>query len=164
MTFFNQRFSNKKIWLIFVLLTMAVAGTSYFVYDKFFAKKMVIASINPYNFTDIAIVDLFVNGKWGGNIGANSGGGSSVCCVLIPEKWRPGLVVNVKWQKTEDEKWYTAQVEVPRYTTPAGLQVLFLENNQIKVYVMDYWPCSAKHPMPKDKKLCGEPQKPWWEK
>jgi hypothetical protein len=142
------------------MLMAMVAGLSYFIYDTYFARKMMIASINPYNFTDVAVVDLFVNDTWGGSINQHSGGGSSVCCVMIPEKWRPGLVANIKWKKTEDEKWYKAQAEIPPYTESAGLQVLFLENNKVKVYVMDYWPCTPMHPMPKDKKLCGDSKKP----
>ena len=154
--FFKHNQFNKKLKFIFLIFIMAaIAGASYFVYDKFFAKKMVIASINPYNFTNVYIVHLFVDGTWGGNAPAGTYGSRGVCCVLIPEKWHPGLVATVKWQKTEDPKWYTAQAEIPQYFTPAGLQVLFLDDNQIKLYVMDYWPCTPMHPMPKEK-LCGE--------
>lgn len=60
-----------------------------------------IAPIEAYNFTDTAVVDIYVNNKWGGEAGARRGAGGGICCVLIPEKWRPGLVVNVKWKKTE---------------------------------------------------------------
>lgn len=119
-----------------------------------------VASINPYNFTDVSIVDLYVNGTWGGSINKHSGGGSSVCCVLVPEKWRPGLVVNVKWHKTEDQKLYVVEAEIPQYTESAGLQILFMKNDQVKVYLQDYWPCTPMHPMPKDKELCGEVKKP----
>jgi hypothetical protein len=151
-------FSKKQIGLMCLLIAITV-GAGYFVYDKYFAKKMMIASINPYNFTDIDIADIYVNGTWGGSSYAHTGGSSSVCCVLVPEKWRPGLVVNVKWQRDDNEKWYTAQAEIPEYKQSAGLQVLFLKNNQIKVYLQDYWPCTPMHPMPKDKELCGEPEK-----
>ena len=123
--YFKQNLYNKKVRFIIVgLLIAAMAGASYFVYDKFFAKKMVIASINPYSFIDTYIVDFFVDGKWGGNAPARTYGSRGVCCVIIPEKWRPGLVATVKWQKTEDPKWYTVQAEIPQYFKPAGLQVL----------------------------------------
>ena len=121
---------------------------------------MMYATINPYNFTDVGVVDLFVNGGWGGNVYPNSGGGGSVCCVMVPEKWRPGLKVNVKWQKSGDEKWYTAEPEIPIYTESHGLQVLFFKNNKVKVYLIDSWPCRPEHPMPKDKELCGDTKKP----
>lgn len=159
MKHFTKQFPQKKLWLIFLLIAI-VSAASYFTYDKFIAKKMVIASINPYNFTDVAVVDIYVNETWGGTSHPNSGGGSSVCCVLIPEKWRPGLVVNVKWLMDDNEKWHTAKTEIPPYAEPAGLQILFLENGKIKVYVNDYWPCTPMHPMPKDKNLCGETKKP----
>ena len=141
------------------ILLLLVLASGYSVYQYFFVEKTVIASVNPYNFTNVAVVDLFVDEQWGGAVHAHSGGGKSVCCVLIPEKWRKDLIVHVKWQKNEDPKWYTATAKVPAYTEPAGLQVLFLPNDEIKVYVNDYWPCSAEHPMPKDEKLCGADEK-----
>lgn len=158
MQLFVKRNSKRLIWLT-LLGTAALTATGYAIYDNFFKPKMMIASINPYNFTNVAVIDLFVNDTWGGNSDAHSGGGSSVCCVLIPEKWHPGLLANVKWKKNEDPTWYTAQAEIPPYTESAGLQVLFLEKNQIKLYVNDYWPCTPMHPMPK-KKLCGDTTKP----
>ena len=151
---FIKRFSFKQK-AVLLLLIMSFSAASYFIYDKYFASKMMIASIEPYNFTSIGIVDLYVNDTWGGSVYGNSGGGGSVCCVLIPEKWRPGLVANIKWQKTEDPKWYSAVAEIPEYNRSAPLQVLFLANNQVRVYVMDYWPCTPMHPMPKEN-LCGK--------
>lgn len=59
-------------------------------------------------------------------------------------------------EKNRDEKWYAAQAPIPMYTRPANLQVLFMRNDEVNVYVMDYWPCSAKHPMPKNEQLFGE--------
>lgn len=150
---FIKRFSFKQK-AVLLLLIMSFSAASYFIYDRYFASKMVIANIESYNFTDIDIVDLFVNDTWGGNSHAHSGAGGGICCVLIPQKWRLGLVVNIKWQKTEDPKWYSAVAPIPKYAESAGLQVLFLENNQVKVYVNDYWPCTPMHPMPKEN-LCG---------
>lgn len=92
--------------IIFLLLLVLVSG--YFVYQYFFVEKTVIATVDPYNFTDVAVVDLYVDGEWGGEVNAHSGGGSSICCVLIPEKWRQDLSVRVKCKKTEDPKWYAA--------------------------------------------------------
>ena len=126
---------RKRVTITFLLLLVLVSG--YSVYQYFFVEKTVIASVNPYNFTNVAVLDLFVDEQWGGAVHAHSGGGSSVCCVLIPEKWRKDLVVRVKWQKNDDPKWYTATAKVPVYTETAGLQVLFLPNDEIKVYVND---------------------------
>ena len=125
-------------------------------YTNFIKVKMMPASISPYNFSDIGVGDLYVNGTWGGNSYAHTGGGGSVCCVLIPEKWRPGLVVNVKWIRGDlSDKWYSVEANIPEYTESGALQVLFLENDKVKVYVNDYWPCTPMHPMPKEK-LCDE--------
>lgn len=155
---FIKRFSFKQK-AVLLLLIMSFSAASYFIYDKYFASKMVIASIEPYNFTDVDIVDLFVNDVWGGNSHAHSGAGGGICCVLIPDKWRPGLVANIKWQKTEDPTWYTAVVDIPEYSKPADLQILFLEKNNVKIYINYYWPCTPMHPMPK-KDLCEAKEKP----
>lgn len=154
---FRKKKPLRKYVIAILLLLIIFSG--YSVYQYFFVEKTVIASVNPYNFTNVPVVDLFVDEQWGGSVHAYSGGGKSVCCVLIPEKWRKDLVVHVKWQKNEDPKWYTTVAKVPTYTEPAGLQVLFLPNDEIRVYVNDYWPCSAKHPMPKDPKLCRAKEK-----
>lgn len=157
MIFRKKSSMRKRLTTIFLWSLVLVSG--YFVYQYLFVEETVIASVNPYNFTDVAVVDLFVDEQWGGEVDAHSGGGTSVCCVLIPKKWRQDLAVHVKWKKTADPKWYAATAKVPAYTETAGLQVLFLPNDEIKVYVNDYWPCSAKHPMPKDEKLCGADEK-----
>ena len=150
---------HKKKMILMILTCIAIALAGYVSYEKFIKTQMMIADISPYNFTDVDVVDLFVNGTWGGNSHAHSGGGSSVCCIFIPEKWRPGLVANVKWKKTQDEKWYTAQADIPPYTESGSLQVLFMPGNQIKVYVNDYWPCTPMHPMPKEQ-FCDDEKKP----
>jgi hypothetical protein len=154
---FGGNAPGKKATSILLALA-ALCAASYLVYARFFETKYVIASISPYNFSDIGVSDLYVNGTWGGNSYPHTGGGSGVCCVYVPAKWRPGLTVNIKWHDDSlNDIWYTAQPEVPPYTKPAGLQVLFFPGNKVKVYVNDYWPCTTMHPMPKDP--CDKPDK-----
>jgi hypothetical protein len=156
---FVKRPSRKNTWLIIFLLFGVTAGVGYFVYDTFFADKTMVATINPYNFTDVGIADIYVDGTWGGSVDANSGGGGSVCCVMVPRKWRPGLIVHVKWQRDDNQKWYTSQAEIPPYSESHGLQILFFKNDRIGVYLIDYWPCNSMHPMPKSSDLCGDSKK-----
>lgn len=143
---------NKTLHLVLVAVFISFNG--YLIFDRYTSEKMMPATIEPYKFTDIGIGDLYVNGTWGGNSYPHTGGGHSVCCVLIPEKWRPGLVVNIKWIRGDgNPKQYSYRAEVPPYAESGALQVLFLDNDIIKVYVNDYWPCTPMHPMPKSN-LC----------
>lgn len=154
MKLFTKKTGKNGIFTI-ILITIIASFFPYYVYDKYFSRKMMPATIEPYNFTDIGVGDFYVNGTWGGNSDPHTGGGSSVCCALIPEKWRPGLVVNIKWIRSDlSPRQYSFQAEVPPYTESGALQVLFMENDTVKVYVNDYWPCTPMHPMPKTKKLC----------
>lgn len=147
---------NKPKKLILLLSCFFILSLSYFAYAKYGGAKMMIAPIEPYNFSDTDIVDIYVNDKWGGEARAGQGAGGGICCTSIPEQWYPGLVANIRWRKTEGKKWFTAVAPIPRYTESADLQVLFMENDTVSVYVMSYWPCSSKHPMPKTEQLCGK--------
>lgn len=43
------------------------------------------------------IAQFFLDGVNGFNVGREGGAGSSVCCVLLPREWRPGLSVDLRW-------------------------------------------------------------------
>ncbi|WP_374981970.1 DUF3304 domain-containing protein [Pseudomonas solani] len=87
-----------------------------------------------------------------------SGGGGRQCCIVLPTRWRPGLIVNIEWEVdpdtsvklpsiTSDEfhsaykkhaegyRIHRASVEVPEWygTDSCGLKVHFLPCYQIKV-------------------------------
>lgn len=160
MKLFTKKINIKNAF-IYILITAIMSSCAYYIYDKYFARKTMLATIEPYNFTDIGVGDFYINGTWGGSSDSHTGGGHSVCCVLIPEKWHPGLVVNVKWIRADlSPKQYSYQAEVQPYTEPGALQILFMENDIVKVYVNDYWPCTPMHPMPKSKKLCPGEKNP----
>lgn len=121
-------------------------------------------AITGYNYTIEGIQEFYVDGAWGGgvSIGAGTGG---VCCVSVPDKWRPGLSVKVSWRRSdcrgdkkqrcpermEDlDKWPMLQMEkiipVEPYERPNDIQVMFLPNDEIKVYVFDADPIHPSHP------------------
>ena len=43
------------------------------------------------------IADFYVDGYSGFNVVRGGGGGSNVCCVNLPQVWRPGLNVDLRW-------------------------------------------------------------------
>jgi hypothetical protein len=120
-------------------------------------------SITGYNYTIEGIQEFYVNGAWGSNLGIGDGG-SRVCCVKLPEKWKPGLSATVKWQRSDcgDEKvggkrcpfggnsWphkdLEATVPIEPYERPATVQVMFLPGDEIKLYVFGAGPINPAHP------------------
>jgi len=61
------------------------------------------------------ISEFYVNGYDGSNVGREGGGGSQVCCVLFPKKWRPALVVEVRWAVSDWSKENRAEIDAQNY-------------------------------------------------
>ncbi|WP_435634720.1 DUF3304 domain-containing protein [Pseudomonas solani] len=119
------------------------------------SNEMAAGNIAAVNHVDGTAINWFsVNGY------RVSGGGGRQCCVVLPIKWRPGLVVNIEWEvdpsanakikrKTkgygfDDAAWAEHEskfkvnrtsVEIPEWpgTDSCGLKVHFLPCNQVKV-------------------------------
>ena len=124
-------------------------------------------SYAAYNHTDKSIVSIIVNGEGGIlNAPAHDGGGE-VCCVVIPNKWRPGLTATITWQEagvfkrdaqgnimTNDgvpivieSPWKERTVEIPPYDEHHGqFFIHFLAGDKVKVAVSLYGPRNPKHP------------------
>lgn len=96
------------------------------------------------------VSDFYINSYAGGNVGREGGGGGSVCCVLLPKVWRPGLVAEVRWQVSdwsrENEppqkdgpykniRWanYKALVPIEFYKTPEHIYVHFFDHGRVRV-------------------------------
>lgn len=89
-----------------------------------------------YNHTDTTIAQFLINGENGDSfVDAHSGGGSTSCCAMVPDNWRPGLEVEISW--TTDLKTYQKRiVPIPEYDDAAGhLAVHFLRDGNIRAYV-----------------------------
>jgi len=121
------------------------------------------------NKTDKNIVSIVVNGEGGIlDVSAQGGGGTVVCCVVLPKRWRPGLMATIKWQEggtfKRDEKgavvtedgvpiviespWKERAVEVPKYDEKMGdFYIVFFPNDEIKVAVSNGIPKLAKLPV-----------------
>lgn len=104
------------------------------------------AQIVPYNHTDRYIDAVYVNGRWGGNSFAHSGGGSFVCCVMLPVRPPEGYTVKVGWDDDEGQH-HERDVAVPPFTKPGDLTVHFLRNDQIKVFVSNVYLLHPDYPL-----------------
>jgi hypothetical protein len=135
-------------------------------------------SYTAYNHTDKSIVSIIINGEGGIlNVGPHGGGGGDVCCVVIPNTWRPGLKATIKWQEDgvykRDAKgnimkndgvpiviespWKERTVEVPQYDDQLGqFQIHFFPHDEIKVVVSNFFPGHPKYPLTLPKEEGGQ--------
>jgi hypothetical protein len=100
-----------------------------------------MGSIDGYNSTDQAITPFYVNNHGGVSINAYSGGGS-VCCILYPRKWHPGLTAKVKWATSSgksdgDPTWHEAEVPIEPYDVPGSMNVHFLPNDEVRIVIFN---------------------------
>lgn len=115
--------------------------------------NMAGSSLSAYNFSAEGIQEYFVDGAWGGGVGIGSGGGQ-VCCINIPRKWHDKLQVTVEWRRSDcgvpksplcnhenavSGKWpkktLKKTVPVEPYSEPGVTQVVFLPQDEIKIFV-----------------------------
>lgn len=72
-----------------------------------------------------AIVDILV------------GPGGKNCCTSLPAQWRPGLKYTLSWQEADSEKIlptkYEKVIELPRYSAPGDVYVLFYPNQEVEL-------------------------------
>lgn len=111
------------------------------------------------------ISDFYVDGYFGGNVGREGGGGRSACCVELPEKWREGLTVEVRWaindwsqennaeidagnyRSLKSGGVYRARVPVEKYNEPEHLWVHFFPKGYARVVSSKFGPEGTAHPI-----------------
>jgi hypothetical protein len=124
-------------------------------------------SMVGYNYTDEGVQEFYVNDSRVSNLPPHGGGGADSCCALLPNKWHEGMTVKVDWtighytvpweqrknMSVEDERkccWSarTLQQTVPvqRYEESSTLQVFFLPDDKLEVWVSDYDLGHPDHP------------------
>jgi hypothetical protein len=133
--------------------------------------EMVSIGVVGYNHTSAEIIRFSINGAGGPRVPANQGGGSEVCCGLLPSQWSPGDRAIIKWDKdpkpyealkrdqygqivkeaavrhTASYSHHEATVEIPRYGRDfCALQVHFLPCDTVKVSTTCHTPSSPNYP------------------
>ena len=134
--------------------------------------KMLGAPIEGINHTSAAINGFSVNRNGGHNIGPFGGGGTQMCCAVLPLQWRKRLTVVVEWEKDPNvgaslnwpkprysDGWFAAAkehqskytrhsavVEVAPYQELGVVTVHFLPCDQVKVAAGTTYAWLAEHP------------------
>jgi hypothetical protein len=99
--------------------------------------------MSAYNHTEDYIHQYYIDGAWGGNSRAYGGGGKFVCCIGVPEEWRPGLTATVRWTTSSSipgthsgETWHEQVVPIEPYgIAGTRLNVHFLPDNKVRLLV-----------------------------
>jgi hypothetical protein len=138
--------------------------------------EMSAGSIRAVNHVDGTAINWFkVNGY------RASGGGGDQCCIVMPDKWRPGLMASIEWE-VDPDRWadlpsfsdpnyqsayakhkanyqkYKTTVEIPEWPgiERCGLTVHFLTCQQIKVTTSCWMGNAPQYPI-KESRHMKEP-------
>ena len=118
------------------------------------------ASISGYNHTPDYIHQFYVDDAWGGNVFAYTGGGSFVCCLIYPRKWRPGLQAKVRWTTSSSDpnatgddivgKWHEAMVPIDKFEKAGTtLNVHFLPEGKVRLLISNMSDIHPDYPGPR---------------
>ncbi|WP_426768034.1 DUF3304 domain-containing protein [Erwinia aphidicola] len=140
-------------WMLFVYVVLLVSGCS-----RAGGGGYTAGDIRGINHMPYVINHMDVNGYGGPNMGSYGEGGG-YCCIMLPDKWRPGLKAHVEWEVDPNPKEHipmekegfgyekeayarhkanyqkhSAVVDIPQYGEErCGITVHFLPCNQVKV-------------------------------
>ena len=126
--------------VVSTVIAMLAACASHGLSTRDDDKAYFNASLGGVNHTGQYLYGFSVNGAFGGNAREYGGGNAGVCCVRLPEVYRPGLSVDIKYDLTLEDgskhNWKTQKgVPVEPYTEPGSLYVHFFKNDNIRVVV-----------------------------
>ncbi|WP_432262513.1 DUF3304 domain-containing protein [Cupriavidus sp. TMH.W2] len=113
--------------------------------------------VRGLNYSSVAIYSFSVTGPRGMNGGGPnispagkngpSGGGAEMCCIGIPQPWKPDTQLRIEWERDRKPFDYkdrsglavlTAMVTVPEYAArTSGFWAIFLPGDRVKVMVAD---------------------------
>lgn len=146
-----------------VLLALVTFLYHYFEINYFRVETHIPVSLTGVQHlgSDYRISDFYVDKYSGGTVGESGGGGSIVCCLMLPKKWYPGLKAEVRWEvrhiirpsdpalpETEEVAGlYRAQVPVEVYATPGDFYVHFFPGGRVRIVVSEFTTTGKQHPI-----------------
>lgn len=123
-----------------------------------------LSSLSAFNFSPNGIHEYFIDGARGSGVGIGDGG-SITCCVQIPSKWHAGLNVTLEWRRGDclkgvDDKGRSncrnapsvptkvlkKTVSIEPYAEVGTTQIMFLPNDEVRIYVREDAPWGSDHP------------------
>lgn len=140
---------NQKIALVLLITSIPIA-VWYFKWDE----GEVSVAVNGVNHMGprYSISEFYIDGSAFGNVGPDGGGGSAVCCALLPKSWRPGLSVELRWEVADhlnrrNTPYKAVAVPIEKYDDPEDIVVHFFRDRSIRVISSSWSVSSANHPI-----------------
>jgi len=116
-----------RVWLVRLLLAAVAVGVLIW-YIQSRRATIRAESFQAVSITGVHhmgdkfnVAEFYIDGYDGSNVGREGGGGSDVCCVMLPRKWRPGLSVEVRWSVNDWTNENQAEIEAGNYSSLDGL-------------------------------------------
>ena len=113
------------------------------------AEHMAPAQVGIVNHTGDYIYSASVDGFGGGSMARWGAGMANMCCTSIPEVWRPGMKVSVRWNMPLGVKDVIKEkmVEVEKYDRPGDIYLNFFPNDEVRVVISRNGPRSSDYPI-----------------
>jgi hypothetical protein len=134
-----SRFLTRAVLVRFVLV--ALAGYALYWGGGVVRKNIRMGTLAGVDLTGVHhlgdkfnIAEFYVNGYSGANVGREGGGGRSVCCVLLPKKWRPGLTAEVRWDINDWTNENRAEIKAGNYRSVAGQGMAYIAQVPVERY------------------------------
>jgi len=154
---------GKTRLILLTILTVALSSAYRYVYchpDEDTTVPVSITGVHHLG-SDYFIRKFYINKSIGDNIDKGGGGGSNVCCLILPFKWSPHLIADVRWkvghiirsanpatpETAELEGIYRAQVPVEKYSELGNLYVHFFPDGRVRIVVSPNTSDSEVHPI-----------------
>ena len=137
-----------------VVISLCLIGGTFAIHHIYFQERTWAVSYGAVNHTDKSIVSIIINGEGGIlNVSKHNAGNASVCCVIVPQRWRPGLTATIKWQEDGDwatdaqgkiiykdsgvpllipAPWKTRTVPIPKYSSVGEFYVIFYPGDEVR--------------------------------
>lgn len=136
-----------KVLLIVLLLSLA----AYVL--KRVPEPAVLISVGAVHYfpPEYRVDEFYINRHYFGSSSFDGFAGGGLCCMWLPEHWKPGITVDVSWAvsdwsltpiedkanfdraKIRDVGMYRAKVPVEKYEEPNDLYVHFFDGGRVRV-------------------------------
>ncbi|MDD1964722.1 DUF3304 domain-containing protein [Pseudomonas putida] len=150
--------NSSRIWqgylFTVLILTLGLSGCD----KKPEVAETAYVKMRAYNHTEDYVHQYYIDGAWGGNSFAYGGGGKFVCCIGVPEEWRPGLTATVRWTTSASRKskkpytgetWHEQVVIIEPYGEAGStMNTHFLPDNKVRLIVSNFSSGYPNYPGP----------------
>ncbi|MFC7421271.1 DUF3304 domain-containing protein [Iodobacter arcticus] len=128
-------------WVILLALSACRPAESEAVGKRVDANSVTVSvdAVNYQHDLDVqyTLKDASNNAVGGAIVGLLEGPGAKNCCTLLPKKWRPGLKYHLSWEEGGAKEISPIRqertLELPRYSAPGDLYVLFYPNHEVEL-------------------------------